>query len=583
MIPINNPAASADNCSRPSGRPEYIGAIFGMLALYVAVIGLLQSLDKRPVIVGFLSLGQAMLIVLGLSVGIAIMRNRDGWHRSLAAAAMAGGVAGAFLASLLAAMSIVNLRPVFLSLSPQLRKMLSLGMATPSACVMLVLGAAVLALLGAMSCRLPKWLQRPAATGAFVIVILGVFQELIQLMLQSNPVLDLLRRQIYTWEGLTPSGALTVSALAAAGVSFWRPLAATPVGQKSAQRLGQFAGRRFWTAVALAAILLMPLLAGSYIGQVLLLICLYCLMGMGQNIEIGLAGLLDLGFVAFFAVGAYMTALLTADSPFSFAAMGVLPNLSYWSAMPIAVGASVLVGLIFGIPVLKVRGDYLAVATLALGEIVRVLVQSDLLAPLLGGSKGILQIPKPAIAGFEFNGPVSLFYLTAVFVAVAAYCAWRLDGSRLGRAWKAIRDDEDVAQALGINLVKVKLLAYGLGAAFAGVAGSIFAVMLTQVYPSSFQLQVSINVLVLVVVGGTGSLPGVMVGAAVLVGLPELLREFAEYRFLFYGTMLIAVMRLRPEGIWPNRERRRGLNLQARHERPDIDAIARQPVARPAQ
>ncbi|MGH7126342.1 MAG: branched-chain amino acid ABC transporter permease, partial [Stellaceae bacterium] len=256
----------------------------------------------------------------------------------------------------------------------------------------------------------------------------------------------------------------------------------------------------------------------------------------------------------------YTTALLTADSPHSLAAIAGFPQLTYWTAMPIAVLISVIVGVLFGIPVLGVRGDYLAVATLGLGEIVRVIVQSDAAAPLLAGAQGILQIPKPMIGSFELADPVALFFLTLVCAGVAAYCAWRLETSRLGRAWMAVRDDEDVAQSLGINLVKVKLLAYGLGAAFAGLSGSIFAVMLTSVYPSSFQLLVSINVLALIIVGGMGSLPGVIVGSLALVGLPELLREFGENRYLFYGVALIVMMRIRPEGLWPSAARRRELH-----------------------
>jgi branched-chain amino acid transport system permease protein len=284
---------------------------------------------------------------------------------------------------------------------------------------------------------------------------------------------------------------------------------------------------------------------------------LFILMGMGLNLEVGIAGLLDLGFVAFYAVGAYTTALLTADSPFA------LANLSYWEAMPIAVLASVIVGIIFGIPVLKVRGDYLAVATLGLGEIVRVIVLSDAAAPLLAGAKGILNIPRPAIGNFVFTTPVSLFYVALVASVVAAYFAWRLEDSRLGRAWMAIRDDEDVAQALGINLIRVKLLAYGLGAAFAGLAGSIFATMLGTIYPHSFQLIISINILALIIVGGMGSLPGVALGAAVLIGLPEALREFGEFRFLFYGLAIIAVMRIKPEGLWPSAAKRREMQIDA--------------------
>jgi branched-chain amino acid transport system permease protein len=184
-------------------------------------------------------------------------------------------------------------------------------------------------------------------------------------------------------------------------------------------------------------------------------------------------------------------------------------------------------------------------------------------APVLGGAQGILQIPKPKIDGFELADPVDLFYLTLAAAGVAAYFAWRLENSRLGRAWTAVRDDEDVAEALGVNLVKVKLLAYGLGAAFAGLAGSIFAVMLTSIYPSSFQLLISINVLALIIVGGMGSLPGVVVGATALVGLPELLREFGEFRYLFYGAALIVMMRIKPEGLWPSAVRRRELRAAA--------------------
>ena len=174
------------------------------------------------------------------------------------------------------------------------------------------------------------------------------------------------------------------------------------------------------------------------------------------------------------------------------------------------------------------------------------------------------------------TSPVSLFYLTLVASVIAAYIAWRLEESRLGRAWMAIRDDEDVAQALGINLIRVKLLAYGLGAAFAGLAGSIFATMLGTIYPHSFQLIISINILALIIVGGMGSLPGVALGAAVLIGLPEALREFGEFRFLFYGLAIIAVMRLKPEGLWPSAAKRREMRLDAETQAVQAAAVAEQ-------
>jgi branched-chain amino acid transport system permease protein len=318
-------------------------------------------------------------------------------------------------------------------------------------------------------------------------------------------------------------------------------------------------------AVAFVLFTLFPLYAGNFVGQVFLLVGLFMLMGMGLNIEVGLAGLLDLGFVAFYATGAYTTALLTANDAHA------LAQLSWWQAMPIAVLASVILGVLFGVPVLKVRGDYLAVATMGLGEIVRVIVLSDAAAPLLAGAKGILSIPRPNFFGIELNTPVLLFYLALASSLVAAYVAWRLEDSRLGRAWTAIRDDEDVAQALGINLINVKLLAYGLGAAFAGLAGSIFATMLGSIYPHSFQLIISINILALIIVGGMGSLPGVALGSLVLIGLPEMLREFGEYRYLFYGLAIIAVMRLKPEGLWPSAAKRREIRAEQQLKQ-EVDA-----------
>jgi branched-chain amino acid transport system permease protein len=215
--------------------------------------------------------------------------------------------------------------------------------------------------------------------------------------------------------------------------------------------------------------------------------------------------------------------------------------------------------VLLGIPVLKTRGDYLAIVTMGFGEIIRLLVLSDFLRPWLGGSQGVLAIPKPMIGGFEFRGPEQLFYVTLGGVALVIFVAIRLRDSRLGRAWIAVREDEDVAEAMGINLVNVKLLAFGVGATFAGVGGAIFAVMLGSVFPHSFQLLISFNVLALIIVGGMGSIPGVVVGSLTLIGLPELLREFSEFRFLVYGAALVLMMQLRPEGLWPEAGRKREL------------------------
>jgi branched-chain amino acid transport system permease protein len=473
---------------------------------------------------------------------------------------LAGAAAGVPIAALVVLMSFVPLHAIFIALSPDLLDMLTLNLGISAGVGILIGGAAIAGVLGAALRASPTIVRRAIFPGAIAVAVAGVFQELIQLIFQQyeGPIGDF-RDFLYTWEGLTPQGAVTIFILTA--------LCSEVIGSVWRRE------RMVRAGIALLVLALLPAVAGSYIGQVLMLVGLYILMGMGLNLEVGLAGLLDLGFVAFFAVGAYTTALLTAD------ASHALAHLSYWAAMPVAVFLSIIVGVLFGLPVLGVRGDYLAVATLGLGEIVRVIVQSDFASPLLGGAQGILQIPKPQLGDFVLRSPVSLFYLTLVASAAAAFVAWRLENSRLGRAWMALRDDEDVAQALGINLVRSKLLAYGLGAAFAGLAGSIFATMLTSVYPSSFQLLISINVLALIIVGGMGSLPGVVLGSIALIGLPELLREFGEYRYLFYGAVLIVMMRLRPEGLWPSDVRQR--ELHATDETLALDAGADAVPAQP--
>ncbi|SEE48308.1 branched-chain amino acid transport system permease protein [Rhizobiales bacterium GAS191] len=576
-LATTNPATRRQRRERreqsPLERALRIGLIFGVVAVYISVVGILSLIDARWIIVGVASLGDAALIAIGLGAGatVAARRASAAFPPLVLPSLVAGAVAGGLLALLALAIQFLDLRPIFIALSPALLGTLTFGLGVPLGPAILVGAGALLGLLGAALSLAPATIRKPVVVGIAFVMVFGVFQELIQIMMQFGEIVGNLREAIYSWEGLSPEGALVIFVLASGATVLWTTMLRRQVDERLA-RLSPAQQRYAKGARIVLFILLLvlfPVVAGSYIGQVMMLVGLYILMGMGLNLEVGLAGLLDLGFVAFFAVGAYATALLTADSPHALASYTMLPSLSYWAAMPIAVIASIIVGVLFGIPVLGVRGDYLAVATMGLGEIVRVIVQSDMAAPLLAGAQGILQIPKPRIGSFELADPVDLFYLTLAASAVAAYFAWRLENSRLGRAWMAVRDDEDVAQALGINLVKVKLLAYGLGAAFAGLAGSIFAVMLTSIYPSSFQLLISINVLALIIVGGMGSLPGVVVGAVALVGLPELLREFGEFRFLFYGAVLIIMMRIKPEGLWPSATRRRELRAAAGEGMPD--------------
>jgi len=298
----------------------------------------------------------------------------------------------------------------------------------------------------------------------------------------------------------------------------------------------------------------LPLLLDPYLAEVVDQVGLYILMGLGLNIVVGFAGLLDLGYVAFFAIGAYMMGVLTSTGE-----LGV-GGFTFWTALPICVLTSVVAGVLLGIPVLGMRGDYLAIVTMGFGEIIRILALSDFLKPVIGGAQGILKIPKPRIGGFTMVEPGEFYYLIVLGCLLAAFVSWRLREARLGRQWMAMREDEDVAEAVGIPLVKTKLLAFGIGAAFAGLSGAIFASRIGSIFPHSFALQVSINVLSLILVGGLASLPGVVVGAFALIGLPELLREFAQYRLLIYGAMLIVMMLARPEGFWPSEVRKRELH-----------------------
>jgi branched-chain amino acid transport system permease protein len=536
------------------------GVQFGLLGIFLTVVGILGMFNKRPIIVGELTLGYATLGLIFFLAGVLVARRRlfATPTQTIVAGLTAGAVGAVVFALLPTVMSFINLRSVFVSLDNNIYKMLTFGFPPPMGIGLLLCLGAILGFLGALLMELPESLRRPIAGGLIAAGLAGLFQELIRPILANSTTTKPIHDLLYTWTGMTLRGAIIIFVLVAAGIVLWRMNRERILSNfNQLTPIAQYRIRWGFIAAAIVLATLFPIYAGNFIGQVLLTVGLFTLMGMGLNLEVGIAGLLDLGFVAFYAVGAYVTGLLMADSPFA------LAHLSFWEAMPIAVLCSVIMGIIFGIPVLKVRGDYLAVATMGLGEIVRVIVLSDAAAPLLGGAKGVLQIPRPEIGDIHLNNPVSLFYLTLVASLVAAYAAWRLEESRLGRAWKAIRDDEDVAQALGINLIQVKLLAYGLGAAFAGLAGSIFAVMLGSIYPHSFQLIISINILALIIVGGMGSLPGVALGAIVLIGLPEMLREFGEFRYLFYGLAIVAVMRLKPEGLWPSASKRRELRIDA--------------------
>jgi branched-chain amino acid transport system permease protein len=335
-------------------------------------------------------------------------------------------------------------------------------------------------------------------------------------------------------------------------------------------------------AVALLALPLFVQQFGQGWVRIMATALLYVLLALGLNIIVGYAGLLDLGYVAFYAVGAYMYALLA--SPHLFETFpwikAMFPNglhTPIWVVVPLAAGLAAIAGIMLGTPVLKLRGDYLAIVTLGFGEIIRVLM-NNLEHPvnITNGPRGLDRIDPMSMFGFSFGKPlviggftvppVTLYYwLFLALVVGSVVMCHRLELSRIGRAWMAIREDEIAAKAMGINTRNMKLLAFGMGASFGGVAGAMFAAFQTFVSPESFSLMESVMIVAMVVLGGMGYLPGVILGALLLAALPEVLRYVAGplqqmtdgrldasiLRQLLIALAMIIIMLLRPRGLLP--------------------------------
>ncbi len=285
--------------------------------------------------------------------------------------------------------------------------------------------------------------------------------------------------------------------------------------------------------------LVFPFIFSMYQTNIMITGLIYVMLGLGLNIVVGLAGLLDLGYVAFYAVGAYSYALLNHHF-----------GLSFWMVLPIGAGMGAFFGIILGFPVLRLRGDYLAIVTLGFGEIIRLILENW--NEFSFGPSGIANIPRPSLFGIDLslhNATIYLYYLMILLVLFTIFVVERLQNSRIGRAWIALREDEVACEAMGIDRRKTKLTAFALGATWAGMAGVIFAAKTTFINPASFTIWESIIILCIVVLGGMGSIVGVILGAFVLILLPEYLRVFSEYRMLIFGGMLVLMMVFRPGGI----------------------------------
>jgi ABC-type branched-subunit amino acid transport system permease subunit len=344
-----------------------------------------------------------------------------------------------------------------------------------------------------------------------------------------------------------------------------------------ARRINQFTyTQQVVYGVLVVLALALPFTLGQYWNFTLGTVGIYVLMGLGINIVVGLAGLLDLGYVAFFAVGAYTVGLLTSPQQLS------MFQISFWPAAILGIIIAAITGIILGIPVLRLRGDYLAIVTLGFGEIIRILIRSDLLSDYLGGPQGIRDISGPSLFGVSLTSDRAYMIMIILSILLAIFVTIRFQESRVGRSWIAMREDETVAQAMGINTYTSKLMAFAVGAAFAGLGGVLFASRNQYIGPEDANLLVSINVLAVVIVGGMGSIPGVFVGAFVLKGLPEILRQLQDYRILAFGALLVVFMIVRPEGLWPSKRRRlemRETDMEEEADSPPIPPGTTPPVS----
>jgi branched-chain amino acid transport system permease protein len=555
-------------------RAGFIGAI---AYLYLSLVGLIERFEGLNLVGDVITLGRVLLVVPPIVVGYIVTRPRvvAGERRTAgpASAAAAGALAGLVATGLFgAAVAFANwfdvnrIRQVFIEATPTLIEFVTFERGVGTGIVILLAIGLVAGALGGLIRTAPAAVRRPLVAGATVTMLLALLQRIIPVAMREAGLPTDFLYSVVT-RGLTWGGAIGVFAITAVASGLWSRSGPTTRERVRSTVRDQPAARLTLFVVLLALLAILPLLVGSVVSEVLGTVMVFLLLGLGLNIVVGYAGLLDLGYVAFFAFGAYAFGLLSgatlntttgaADPAFSL-------NLNAYLAIVVVAVLAAGVGVLIGAPVLRLRGDYLAIVTLGLGEIVSVLTQSPWLAPLVGGPQGMRGISSAPIGSYRFRDPEHFYYLVLAFVIFAIFFSWRLSQSRVGRAWNAMREDEQVADAMGVSTTRYKLLAFAMGGAVGSLGGALFAIKIGSLTPASFEILVSITALAVVILGGIGSLPGVVVGALVLIGLPGLLREFEEYRLLIYGGALVAIMILRPQGLVPNVRRMRELQEDER-------------------
>ncbi len=546
-----------------------IGLIAGVVVIYLAMVGMLEQFADVFAIGDSVTLAHVMMAAPAMGAGWLATRPviEGGVRRVLrtSESVVIGGLAGFVSAALVGvAMLLVDsygvgsVRKIFIAISPKLMEFMSFDRSIGLGVALWLLGGAVVGAIGGALRTMPASVRALVLAGPVTILGLALLQRVV-----STSIKELGYNPSWLYDpstlGLTWIGGVG-AAVAGIGATFAYQVASDRISpSENGVPAGLPTVGRPWrmtaTAAALAVLLILPWIIGSALSGTMGTVLIFVLLGLGLNIVVGYAGLLDLGYVAFFAFGAYSTALLTgasvnttdgaADPSFSF-------GLNFYVAMPLVILLGASLGLLVGSPVLRLRGDYLAIVTLGLGEVFSTLATSKWAQPLVGGPQGMRNVTGAGLLGSDFqNDPQHFYYLALAFVGVALFVSWRLQGSRVGRAWDAMREDEQVADAMGISTTRYKLLAFATGGAIGSLGGALLAVQIGSLTPKSFDVNVSILVLAIVILGGLGSLRGVVTGALVLVGLPGFLREFEEFRPLALGVVIIAIMLLRPQGILP--------------------------------